>query len=52
MLGLASIDLDTVERTRVQPGAEAAPVAIGIPASLGVVAGAITFDPAKAQRHQ
>jgi pyruvate,orthophosphate dikinase len=47
---LAGIDVDTVERTRVQPGAEAAPVATGIPASLGVAAGAITFDPARAQQ--
>ena len=41
---LAGIDLHAVERTRVQPGAESAPVAAGIPASLGVVTGAIAFD--------
>jgi pyruvate, orthophosphate dikinase len=49
---LAAVDIDAVERTRLQPGAEGAgaPIARGIPASLGVVAGAITFDPAKAHQ--
>lgn len=47
---LADIDLDAVERTRVRPGADDLPIAVGMPASQGVVAGAIAFEPAKAQQ--
>jgi pyruvate,orthophosphate dikinase len=47
---LTGIDLDAVERTRIKPGAEDAPIATGIPASLGVVAGAISFDSAAARQ--
>jgi pyruvate,orthophosphate dikinase len=47
---LAGIDVAAVERTRVQPGAESAPIATGIPAGLGVVAGAIALDSTNAQQ--
>ena len=47
---LAGIDIEAVERTRVRPGAEVAPVATGTPASLGAIAGAIAFDSTRAQQ--
>jgi pyruvate,orthophosphate dikinase len=46
---LTGIALEAVERTRRQPGGEATPIATGTPASLGVAAGAIALDSAKAQ---
>jgi pyruvate,orthophosphate dikinase len=46
---LASLDLDAVERTHLEPGSDHVPVATGIPASPGVAIGVIAFDAAKAQ---
>ncbi|MGH9148201.1 MAG: PEP/pyruvate-binding domain-containing protein, partial [Vicinamibacterales bacterium] len=47
---LAAIDLAAIERVRLRPGANDLPIATGTPAGLGVAAGAIAFDSAKAQR--
>ncbi len=44
----ASMDVQAIQRTRANPG-HAAPIATGIPAGLGVVAGAIALDSASAR---
>jgi pyruvate,orthophosphate dikinase len=47
---LANVELDAVERKRVEPGTDQIPITTGIPASLGVAVGAIAFDSARAQQ--
>jgi pyruvate,orthophosphate dikinase len=47
---LTNVDLDAVERTRLEPGSDEVPIATGIPSSLGVAVGAIAFDPVRAQQ--
>lgn len=47
---LTDIDLEAVERTRLKPASDQVPIATGIPAGLGVAAGAMAFDSAAAQQ--
>jgi pyruvate,orthophosphate dikinase len=47
---LADIDVDTVERSRLEPLFGDSPIATGIAAGLGVAAGAIAFSSAQAQQ--
>jgi CHAD domain-containing protein/phosphohistidine swiveling domain-containing protein len=47
---LTNIDLEAVERTRLNPASDQVPIVTGIPAGLGVAAGAMAFDSAAAQQ--
>ena len=47
---LAAYDLDAIQRTRLQPNGNEAPIGTGVPAGLGVAIGAIALDSAKAQQ--
>ena len=47
---LAAYDLDTIQRTRLQPDGAEAPIGTGVPAGLGVAVGAIALDSAQAQQ--
>jgi pyruvate,orthophosphate dikinase len=47
---LTDINLDAVERTRLEPEVGQVPIATGIPAGLGVAVGTIAFDPERAQQ--
>jgi len=44
---LAHVDTDGIETTQLTPGAGVSPLAHGVPASAGVIVGAVVLDPAR-----